>query len=394
VIGEARDLICFSHLRWDFVYQRPNHLMSRAARTRRVFFVEEPIDGPGGDRLDLEWRDGVRIVRPVLGDDGSGHVDVRLAALVDLLVRTERIERPWVWYQTPMALTWTRQIRPSVVIYDCMDELALFRGAPPELVALEQDLLQRADVVFTGGRSLYEAKRGRHANVHAFPSAVDVGHFRAARQEMPDPPDQAGIGRPRLGWFGVIDERMDLELLDAVAAARPEWQLVLVGPVAKITIDDIPARPNIHLLGTKPYQELPRYIAGWDVALMPFAQNEATRYISPTKTPEYLAAGRPVVATPITDVVHPYGDHGLVRIAATADEFVAACEAALAGGAVRDHGRADDVLRRLSWDRTWAGMERLIEAADARAADRRAAARATAAAGPYRVAVPATAPEG
>ena len=245
------------------------------------------------------------------------------------LVDEHAIDDFVLWYYTPMALKFTDQLAPSAVVYDCMDELSAFAGAPPELTELERELFRRADVVFTGGHSLFQAKRAAHQNVHAFPSSVDVPHFARARRVVPDPRDQAAITRPRLGYFGVIDERIDYELLRAIAAARPEWQIVLVGPTAKVDPADLPAGPNLHYLGPKSYADLPDYIAGWDVALLPFARNEATRYISPTKTPEYLAAGKPVVSTSITDVVRPYGDLGLARIADSPDAFIAAVDEAL-----------------------------------------------------------------
>jgi glycosyltransferase involved in cell wall biosynthesis len=244
-----------------------------------------------------------------------------------------------------------------------MDELSAFANAPAALKALEAELFRRASVVFTGGQSLYEAKRKAHHNVHPFPSSVDVEHFAAARQMTVDPADQAPLARPRLGFFGVIDERMDIDLIAGVAAARPAWQIVLLGPVVKVDPTVLPRRPNIRYLGPKSYAELPGYIAGWDVALLPFARNDATRYISPTKTPEYLAAGKPVVSTSIRDVVRPYGQSGLVRIADDVDAFVRACEAALAEDASARMRDADAFLRQTSWDGTWARMRNLVEAA-------------------------------
>ena len=259
-----------------------------------------------------------------------------------------------------MALVWSAQLQPAATVYDCMDELSLFRGAPPALAARERELFQRADLVFTGGQSLYEAKQGQHERVYCFPSSVDVAHFARARSLSDEPADQRDLAHPRLGFFGVVDERMDLDLLAGVADARPEWQLVIVGPVVKIDRAALPARPNIHYLGGKDYQQLPAYIAGWDVALLPFARNDSTRFISPTKTPEYLAAGRPVVSTAIRDVVRPYGDLGLVRIADTVAEFVSACETALREDRVARQREADRYLTGLSWDATQARMEALI----------------------------------
>jgi UDP-galactopyranose mutase len=245
------------------------------------------------------------------------------------------------------------------VVWDCMDELMAFAEAPAELVEREEQLLRRADVVFTGGMSLYRAKADRHANVHAFPSSVDADHFRAARGDLPEPPDQASIPHPRLGFFGVLDERMDTALMAEVADARPEWQLVVVGPVTKIDPATLPQRDNLHYLGPKAYDELPAYLAGWDVALMPFALNDATRFISPTKTLEYLAAGKPVVSTPVADVVEPYGERGLVRVAEDCAGFVDATEAALAHGL--DEAAVEAVLAETSWDRTWESMKAEVE---------------------------------
>jgi UDP-galactopyranose mutase len=260
-----------------------------------------------------------------------------------------------------MAWAFSRHLEPSAVVYDCMDELSGFAGAPPGLEAAERALLAAADVVFTGGHSLYESKRELHANIHAFPSSVDVAHFAQARRHRTDPVDQAAIGRPRVGFFGVLDERLDVELVSAAAAARPDWHFVFVGPMAKVNPESLPKAGNIHYLGSKSYGKLPDYIAGWDVAWLPFARNDSTRFISPTKTPEYLAAGRPVVSTSIRDVVRPYGELGLARIADTADEVVAAVAAVLAEPAAARQSAADAFVSGMSWDSTWTNMWRLVE---------------------------------
>jgi glycosyltransferase involved in cell wall biosynthesis len=244
-----------------------------------------------------------------------------------------------------------------------MDELSKFKFAPVKLLELEQELIDRSDVVFTGGSSLYEAKKDRHDNVHCFPSSVDRAHFCKARARLFDPADQEDLPRPRLGFYGVIDERFDTDLLDKVSAMRPDWSFVMVGPVVKIAPEDLPKRHNIHYLGGKTYDQLPSYLAGWDVALMPFAMNESTQFISPTKTPEYLAGGRPVVSTPVKDVVRTYGELEGVKIAATPEEFVAACEEALELSRNRESGwlaEADLMLSAASWDTTQARMSGLI----------------------------------
>jgi glycosyltransferase involved in cell wall biosynthesis len=363
------DLICLSHLRWNFVFQRPQHLLTRCARGRRVFFVEEPVRGDGPSRLDVtrESDTGVHVVVPHLPHD-LGEAESRHAQrdLIGELMRRHTIADYVLWYYTPMALPFTQHLAPAAVVYDCMDELSAFAGAPQALRDREAELMRRADVVFTGGYSLYEAKRGLHPNIHPFPSSVDVAHFAQARGKIADPPDQAAIPGPRLGFFGVIDERLDIELVDGVAALRPGWQIVLIGPVVKIDPASLPRRPNIHYLGQKSYGELPAYLAGWDVALVPFARNQATRYISPTKTPEYLAAGRPVVSTSIRDVVRPYGELGLARIADAPADFVAAVEACLEDRWDLRLPEVDRFLAQTSWDGTWARIEALLDAAGAR----------------------------
>lgn len=363
--AKVPDLACFSHLRWDFVYQRPQHLLTRCARDRRVFFVEEPIFGNGSMRLDVQEREGgVQVVVPHLPEGLRSEV-ATTAVLKDMIRKLflEQGIREYVfWYYTPMALSFTKHFSPIASIYDCMDELSAFKGAHSKLADFEQELFKRADLVFTGGRSLYEAKRNAHSAVHLFPSSIDVLHFGQARSITTDPPDQAGIPQPRLGFLGVIDERFDIELLDAVAKKRPDWQFIMIGPVVKIHPDTLPKRPNIHYLGAKKYEELPGYLAGWDVALLLFARNESTRFISPTKTPEYLAAGKPVISTSIRDVVRPYGELNLVRIADSSTEFIQAAEDLMGERENNSEWlkQVDDFLADISWDKTWAQMSQLI----------------------------------
>ena len=362
------DLVCFSHLRWDFVYQRPQHLLTRCARERRVFFVEEPVFGSGSMRLEINEREGgVQVVVPHLPDGLRSEV-ATTAVLKEMVRRvlTENGVREYVfWYYTPMALTFTDDLEPVAAVYDCMDELSAFKGANSRLRDLERSLFQQVDLVFTGGQTLYEAKRTQHPAVYAFPSSIDATHFGKARTTTVDPDDQASIPHPRLGFFGVIDERFDIDLLSEVAIQRPDWQFVMIGPVVKIDPESLPQHANIHYLGPKKYDELPAYLSGWDIALLPFARNESTRFISPTKTPEYLAGGCPVVSTAIRDVVRTYGDSGVVRIAGTADEFAAAIDAALEDAKDRDRllRTADAVLSDMSWDKTWNEMKEKIECA-------------------------------
>jgi len=379
---DALDVLVLSHLRWDFVYQRPQHLMSRCARRRRVFFCEEPIvhdDRALAPRLEVSARDrNLSVCVPQLPAGLSApEAEAVQRQLLDRLLGEQRLHHYAAWYYSPMPLGFTRHLRPAATVYDCMDELSAFAGASPLLRERERELFERADLVFTGGQSLWQVKRAHHPSVHAFPSSIDAAHFGRARATpatsatsepggstdatRPGPADQADIPRPRLGYFGVIDERMDLALLAGVADARPDWQIVMIGPVVKIDPASLPRRANIHYLGARAYQDLPAYIAGWDVALMPFARNASTRFISPTKTPEYLAAGKPVVSTSIHDVVQPYGALGLVAIADGVDEFVAAIAGELARGD-RDRWLAevDAFLAGDSWDETWERMQRLI----------------------------------
>jgi glycosyltransferase involved in cell wall biosynthesis len=363
-LHEPPDIVTLTHLRWDFVFQRPQHLLTRCARRHRVFVIEEPVIDDGPPRLDVSVRQhGIHVVVPRFPARPSGESAALQAQLLRGFFRDHRIADYVLWYYTPMAMEFTRDLTPRAVVYDCMDELSAFAGAPAAMREREQELLARADVVFTGGQTLYESKRHSHPNVHAFPSSVDVDHFARGRAKQPDPDDQAPIPHPRLGFFGVVDERMDLDLLRRLSAARPDWHLVIVGPVVKIDPSVLPVAANIHYLGPKQYDELPSYLAGWDVALLPFARNDATRFISPTKTPEYLAAGKPVVSTSISDVVRPYGIQGLARIADLPDEFVAAVEAALAEDAAERLRQVDAFLTQTSWDGTWTRMYRLVNAA-------------------------------
>jgi UDP-galactopyranose mutase len=378
----GRDVVCLSHLRWDFVYQRPQHLMSRFAREGRVFYVEEPVfQGYGPPDVEMRIdKSGVCLVVPILPEDASpGDARLMQKRTVDMLFEKCAIRDGILWYYTPMARAFTAHLPSAAIVYDCMDELSLFKGAPRDLKRYEAELMRAADVVFTGGFSLYQAKRSLHRNVHAAPSSIDLEHFRQARFITESPGAQSAIKRPRLGFAGVIDERMDLDLIAEVAAMRPEWQFVMLGPVVKIDPGALPQRPNIHYLGQVRYEDLPAYMAGWDVALIPFALNDATRFISPTKTPEYLAAGRRVVSTPINDVAHTYGSNGLVRIADGPVEFAAAIAESLnqAGGEQASNDwleRVDAFLATTSWDRTWTSMTRLVESAIAKRELRPAAA--------------------
>ena len=391
-------LIVFSHLRWDFVYQRPQHLLSRLAKHYRVIFFEEPIRGNQTPFLQrLAPCSNVEVLRPHTTVDAVGFHDDQLPELKHLLAEylsDFSIDDYLVWFYTPMALPLLAELTPQAVIYDCMDELSAFKNAPRQMIQREKALLKRAQLVLTGGPSLYEAKRQLHQSVHCFPSAVDAEHFspsgRSANRSSLDvssphvtmpvmstlpSPDRkrspfkedaerlhASIAHPRLGFFGVIDERFDAELITAVADAAPNWQFVMVGPVVKIDPASLPQRANVHWLGQQSYEVLPHLVAEWDVCLLPFARNESTRFISPTKTLEYMAGEKPIVSTPIHDVVSLYGD--CVSVAATSGEFIAACALGLAETAEERQLRLERMrghVSRCTWDRTAREIHREIE---------------------------------
>ncbi len=341
------------------MFQRPQHLLTRASAHRRVFYWEEPIFDATQARLDtIQEGPNLLIVQPHL-PPGSDADAMQRRLLADL-VEQYKIRAAVRWFYTPMALSFTSDVPSIVTVYDCMDELSSFLGAPPALHEREQQLFAAADVVFTGGMSLYEAKRKQHGNVHAIPSSIDVAHFQDGVGAA-DPANQAAISHPRIGFYGVLDERFDHELLGTLAELRPEMQFVLIGPVVKIDPALLPQSANIHYLGSKGYSELPAYLANWDVAILPFACNEATRFISPTKTPEYLAAGKPVVSTPIRDVVSGYGENHLVAIAEDASSFAAALDHALEPPSASWQQAVSAKLATSSWDRTWASMWKEIE---------------------------------
>lgn len=365
--GEKEDafLLCFSHLRWNFVFQRPQHILVRAAEIYNVIFVEEPVlEQVSQPFLRVsEIKPRLSVVTPVLPHGTSPASALRIQRRqVDELADATPAAGRVLWYYTPMALRFSRHLDHHVCIYDCMDELSAFNGAPGGLKDLEGELFRRADIVFTGGESLYEAKRARHPAVHLFPSSIDAQHFNRARLPIADPPDQCHIAFPRVGFFGVIDERMDLELVASVANALPHVQFVMLGPTAKIDPAILPITPNLHWLGRKSYGELPAYMSNWQAGWMPFALNASTRFISPTKTPEFLAAGLPTISTAIVDVVRSYAAHGLVEIADRSD-MVPKLTGLLEGARTEWLEKVDLYLARMSWDRTWAQMAELIKQA-------------------------------
>ena len=371
-------LIVFSHLRWEFVYQRPQHLLSRLANDYHVVVVEEPVHTDGPAYLErITPCAGVEVLRAHTPVAAAGFHDDQLSALTPMIagyLADQKIDDYLVWFYTPMALPLLNDLTPRAVIYDCMDELSAFKNAPRQMRQRESALLKRADLVLTGGPRLYEAKRDANPHVVCLPSAVDANHYANARatgdsaamaraDEL-----QGAIAEPRLGFFGVIDERLDIDLVARLADADPHWQIVMVGPVVKIDPAALPQRANLHWLGQQPYSLLPQLVAGWDVCLMPFALNESTAFISPTKTLEYMAAGKPVVSTPIHDVKVMFGD--IVAIAEGPQAFIEACRAVLEEPAARANERQaamQTCVWRYSWDETAATVRRALQAALAEA---------------------------
>ena len=358
-------LLCLSHLRWDFVYQRPQHLLTRFSEIFSTYFLEEPIHDAEDDAyLHLSKRlPNLWVVVPHI-PAGLSKAEEKLVMkqLMDKFMEKEDGDDFLFWYYTPMALSFTEQFNPALVVYDCMDELSLFKNAPAELKDFEKRLMAKSDVVFTGGHSLYEAKKHQHANIHAFPSSIDKSHFVKARTNKVQAEEQAIITGPKLGFYGVIDERFDIELIRAIADARPEWNLMLIGPVLKINVDHLPKNQNIHYLGQKSYEQLPQYLSGWDVALIPFMLNDSTKFISPTKTPEYLSAGKPVVSTAIRDVINPYAKNSLVHIGRNAEDFIEAIELELNNKNTKHWlAKVDAFLSKNSWDNTCENMITCIQ---------------------------------
>jgi UDP-galactopyranose mutase len=362
------DLICLSHIKWNFVYQRPQHLLNRFAINDRVFVIEEPVYDAPTDYYEItqpNTKANLWVVQLYVSKceskEKTNHV---LKALLDSLIYSNSINEYILWYYSPMALDFTDHLWPELIIYDCMDELSAFKSPPKRIKETENYLLSRADLVFTGGQSLYNAKKHLHPNVHAFPSSIDKSHFYKARTSNSDPEDQSSIPHPRFGFYGVIDERFDIALVDKISELRPDWHFIFIGPVVKINKAKLPGKQNVHFVGRKEYDKLPDYLSGWDIAILPFALNEATRYISPTKTPEYLAGGKPVISTSIADVVNPYGIQGLVAIADTAEDFIMEAEKILASKNNEEWlSKVDHFLSGNSWNKTWQEMCALIDQA-------------------------------
>ena len=365
-LSATAELICFSHLRWDFVFQRPQHLLCRFARTMRVWYIEEPVYSEETQpRYVFHLRDkGVTVIVPHLPKGLSSADDLCIQQeLFDNFMTDKILSDITFWYYTPMALPFTRKYDAAVTVFDCMDELSAFKFAPAALKSLEKELLKKADVVFTGGYSLYEAKKSQHPNIYAFPSSIDKEHFKIVRDLKNNHHKIPAIKKLTLGFYGVIDERFDVELIRGIAEMQPDWEIVLIGPVVKIDPAILPSLPNIQYLGGKSYDELPEHMAKWDIALIPFLINASTRFISPTKTPEYLSAGLPVISTPIKDVINPYGEAGLVSIGFNAKDFIAKAKFELDRERNKWLKDVDSFLAGNSWDITTRNMQKVMSSA-------------------------------
>lgn len=369
ITRETRTLLCLSHLDWDHVWQRPQQLMTRLARRYTVIFVDPPevrADVAEPHLREMGVDQGVRWIRPYFPAQRADWPDGYWRLWHGLLPATLELAgaAPILWVSSPMAETLVEQARPrpALVVYDCMDDLASFKNGTAEMRVREERLFALADLVFTGGRSMYEARKDRHPRVHCFPSGVDVEHYRQSTDPaLPEDPALAAIPRPRLGYFGVLDERIDWGLIAEVAASRPAWHWALVGPTAKVDEAELPRAANIHYLGKQPASRLPALLKGFDIATMPFALNEATRFISPTKTLEYLAGGKPVLSTPVPDVAASYSD--IVTLAAGSDAWIAAADDLLVGPVATEARleRARPILETSTWDSIAERMAALIE---------------------------------
>lgn len=354
------DLVCFSNSRWNYLFDRPHHLMLCAASERRVFFIEEPQFGAENDTIEENKNEtGVIVVAPKLAGEALNYADTarRMTALTRQIF--EKVDKQYVlWFYSLSAVRWTNDLKPLAIVYDCILEPTSLHDE--ELSALEQELLGRASIVFTGGQSLYESKFSQHQHVYPFPNRVSIADFLDARTEHDDAPEQKEIPHPRLGFVGKIDSRLDFGLIAEVAAQKPEWHQIFVGPI-EIDEEMLPKAENIHYLGPKEYAALPQIISGWDVAMIPFAENELTRFLNPKKTSEYLASGVPVVSTAIPDVVRPFSLKGLLRVADSPDKFIESCQTSLDSGAPVTQEDIDNFLQKASWDDTWHKMSSLLE---------------------------------
>ncbi|MEO7699805.1 MAG: glycosyltransferase [Opitutus sp.] len=367
--SSSHPIIALCHLSWDWVWQRPQQFLSRLAKTHPVLFVEtycadvpstvvrlrSPENCPNVTICEMHlpasrWSDGKFI-------DRERRRALRRALTNDL---EGRFDDAILWFNDPMAVTaFAGHLDESLIVYDCMDELSQFKGAPPALIEREYDLLEVADVVFCGGRKMRDKRLPYNANSHFYGTGVDIAHFGSARSSaLAVAPEIAELRGPVLGYFGVVDERIDYDLLAALADADPKWHVVMVGPTTKVDPATFPKRPNLHFIGGRAYAQLPTLTKGFSVCLMPFARNEATEYINPTKALEYMAAGRPVVSTALDEVKSNFS--GVARIARNHTEFIEMCQREVASPSRSRIERGLKLAQENTWDAIVGKMERHV----------------------------------
>ncbi len=367
-------IIVHCHLGWDWVWQRPQQFISRLSARHAVLFVETLAPDPQLAAPLARFRTAdnfpnitiLSLQFPTWRWNNGHYVDAERQRLVQEFVASRPgnpFEHAVQWFYDPMAATaFQGHMGEILTVYDCMDELSKFRGAPPDILQREAKLLMRADVVFTGGRKLFEAKSRYHDNCHFYGCGVDEEHFGQARQNSTQiPPQLAPLSKPVLGYFGVVDERMDYELVAKLAEVNPEWSVVIVGPAVKVDAQSLPQRSNLHWLGQQAYADLPAFCKGFDVCMMPFALNEATEFINPTKALEYMATAKPIVSTAVADVVRNFGS--VVKIAQSADDFISLCRQALAAPEPETTQRGLQMVRENSWESIVSQLERHVSEA-------------------------------
>jgi glycosyltransferase involved in cell wall biosynthesis len=367
-------LIVHCHLRWNFVWQRPQQFLSRLSKKHRVLFVEGPIlheeemepcftltpapDYPHITVMETHF--------PASRFQDGAWVDAQRRRLVEEALRGPlkgKFDSPVQWFYDPMAVeAHLGHHNACATVYDCMDELSQFKFAPPALIEREARLLKAADVVFAGGRKMWQSKSRHNSNAHFYGCGVDVVHFGKARLSSTALPEEVrDLEGPILGYFGVVDERLDYDLIGKLAAARPDWHIVMVGPTAKVDPAEFPQAPNLHWLGGRDYSQLPAYTKAFDVALMPFALNEATEYINPTKALEYMATATPIISTPVPDVVSNFAT--VVKISENSNEFVELCVAQACQIDKIAVERGLKMANENTWDAIVAKLEKHIEEA-------------------------------
>jgi glycosyltransferase involved in cell wall biosynthesis len=379
-------IVVFSHLRWGFVWQRPQQFLSRFAKKHQILFIEEPFfDRPEGSDTEITYHNvmpNVTVACPHVPASWNRSKDLPqklrdfARQAIDHMNENGEFDRPLLWYYSPMDSAWSLgHFENRGIVYDSMDELSQFTGAPRALIDNENRLMEYADVVFAGGYELSLKKKKKHHNVHFFGCGVEVDHFGLAQDPSTTvPPDIDFMSRPVLGWFGVVDERVDYNMVGEMARLRPNWSFAMVGPVVKVDPNLLPHFPNLYWLGQRDYSVLPNYCRAFDICMMPFALNAATEYINPTKALEYFATGRPVISTPVKDVVRQYSD--MVDIVKTAEEFIAAADRVLLDPPVDRIQRCLEKARQSGWESTVQTMQRLIHEAIS-PSDRRSARKIT-----------------